>query len=251
VTERLDAVAVGTEAAPPVETTEAPSKVDDVARAVLDRKSKRDAKRTAPTEETREFWETWAEEKTTREPAAATSDATDADADAGDDAGEADTEARPSRSKSSDKSADKARDSKDRGRGSRDSKDRGRGSRTKSDTKVDKPEKKAADKPEKADKEERGSRGKRDTVPNPPAAVDGAQARLFISLGKKHGVSADDLRELLGGALGGDKARIGSVSLRDSHAHVRVPEDLADKIIKGVHGTQHNDHEVTVERARA
>ena len=51
--------------------------------------------------------------------------------------------------------------------------------------------------------------------------------------------------------VGGDKARIGSVSLRDSHAHVRVPEDLVDAIIAGVHGTQHDDHSVTVERARA
>jgi hypothetical protein len=74
---------------------------------------------------------------------------------------------------------------------------------------------------------------------------------LFVSLGKKHGVSADDLRTLLAGPIGGDTARIGSVSLRDSHAHVRVPEELVDAIIAGVHGTQHNDHDVTVERSRA
>jgi hypothetical protein len=86
---------------------------------------------------------------------------------------------------------------------------------------------------------------------SPPPAVEGAQTRLFISLGKKHGVSADDLRALLAGPIGGDKERIGSVSLRDSHAHVRVPEDLVDQIIAGVHGTQHNEHDVTVERARA
>jgi hypothetical protein len=74
---------------------------------------------------------------------------------------------------------------------------------------------------------------------------------LFINLGKKHGVSADDLRTMLAGPVGGDTGRIGSVSLRDSHAHVRVPEDLADKIIKGVHGTTHGDEDVTVERAKA
>jgi hypothetical protein len=72
-----------------------------------------------------------------------------------------------------------------------------------------------------------------------------------VSLGKKHGVSADDLRGLLSGPIGGDKARIGSVSLRDSHAHVRVPEEYVDAIIAGVHGTSHNEHDVTVERARA
>ena len=72
----------------------------------------------------------------------------------------------------------------------------------------------------------------------------------FIAV-QKHGVSADDLRSLLSGPIGGDKARIGSVSLRDSHAHVRVPEEYVDAIIEGVHGTQHNEHDVTVERARA
>ena len=109
--------------------------------------------------------------------------------------------------------------------------------------------------PAKADKAPAG-RGKRETAPPPAAAAptagaDSAQARLFISLGKKHGVSADDLRALLAGPVGGDQARIGSVSLRDSHAHVRVPEDMAEVIIAGVHGTQHNDEAVTVERARA
>jgi len=64
-------------------------------------------------------------------------------------------------------------------------------------------------------------------------------------------VSADDLRTLLAGPIGGDTSRIGSVSLRDSHAHVRVPEDTVEAIIAGVHGTLHNDHNVTVERARA
>jgi hypothetical protein len=136
-------------------------------------------------------------------------------------------------------------ESRSRGRDRGRDKDKGR---ARSDAKPDKAE--------RNDKPERASRGKRDTVepattPPPAIATDGAQARLFISLGKKHGVSADDLRSLLSGPIGGDKARIGSVSLRDSHAHVRVPEEAVDAIIAGVHGTQHNDHDVTVERARA
>jgi hypothetical protein len=35
------------------------------------------------------------------------------------------------------------------------------------------------------------------------------------------------------------------------HAHVRVPEELVDAIIAGVNGTQHNEQDVKVERARA
>ena len=240
------AIAVGTEAAPIVETVETvafaepvPTKVDEVARAVLDRvdhrdrgdrgKSKRD-KKPEPTAETREFWETWAEEKSSRAPEPAAVEAAPA-AEASEASGE--------------------RRGRDRGRG-RD-RDAGRG---RSDTKPDKaPDK--VEKVERTDKPERVARGKRDTTveptkaPSPSALADSAQARLFVSLGKKHGVSADDLRGLLSGPIGGDKARIGSVSLRDSHAHVRVPEEYVDAIIAGVHGTQHNEHDVTVERARA
>ena len=106
----------------------------------------------------------------------------------------------------------------------------------------------ASDKHERGDKKEE-PRTKRDATVTAPA--DGSQARLFVSLGKKHGVSADDLRALLAGPIGGDTSRIGSVSLRDSHAHVRVPEELVETIISGVHGTSHGEHSVTVERSRA
>ncbi len=100
---------------------------------------------------------------------------------------------------------------------------------------------------------EDAERAKKDVPAPAPAAAVGCrrfQARLFVNLGKKHGVSADDLRTLLAGPLGGDTARIGAVSLRDSHAHVRVPEDLVETIISGVHGTTHAEQQVTVERAR-
>ncbi len=225
---RTEEAAPVAEAATPTETT----KVDDVAARALERADRSGEKKPASkkkevTSETREFWETWAEEKSTRpaaEPAAATegtepaAEATTTEAAEGDE--------RPRR---------------ERGGRGRDRGGRGEKRREKSDV---------------LDKEKTG-RTKRDTtVSAPPAAAavavaDGAQARLFISLGKKHGVSADDLRALLAGPIGGDTARIGSVSLRDSHAHVRVPEETVEPIIAALHGTQHNEHEVTVERARA
>jgi hypothetical protein len=216
---------VGTEAAPQVDVeVETATKVDDVARAALeraDRGGKRDKKKSEPTAETREFWETWAEEKSTRpapEPKA--------EAPAAEESSE-----RPARGRDRG-GRDKERGGRDRDKGSRSEK------RSREDTKLDKPE--------------RGTRSKRDTEQTPAAAPSAdSQARLFVSLGKKHGVSADDLRELLAGPIGGDKTRIGSVSLRDSHAHVRVPEDLVDDIIAGVNGKKHDDHEVTVERSRA
>jgi hypothetical protein len=213
------------------------TKVDDVAKAALERGPKsRDKKRSEPTEATREFWETWADNKSTKPEvaakpvaAAATEEVVADEEDAG--------EERKGRS----------RGGRGRGRG---------GAKAKAD---EKPATKAAaakeaakeskDSKAEAKKDEAPSRTKRDTVVTP--AGDGTQARLFVSLGKKHGVSADDLRSLLAGPIGGDTARIGSVSLRDSHAHVRVPEELVDAIISGVHGTQHKDQDVTVERSRA
>ena len=38
---------------------------------------------------------------------------------------------------------------------------------------------------------------------------------------------------------------------RDSHAYVRVPADLVDRIVDSVNGTTHGDVELKIERARA
>jgi hypothetical protein len=211
-----------------------------------------------PTEETREFWETWAESKTTREPEAKTEEARPAREERGgrggreERGGRGGREERGARSSREERApkraaaeetteaveeaapADEARTERKSSRGGRD-RDRGRGKKD-----DDKRASKKDDAPAKASSKSAA-----------PAAAAGDQARLFINLGKKHGVSADDLRTLLAGPVGGDTSRIGSVSLRDSHAHVRVPEDLADAIIEGVHGTTHSDETVTVERARA
>ena len=195
--------------------------VDEVAKHSLERAEradrgergkKRDKSRTEPTAETREFWETWAETKSTQ-PAAAPA-------------------AAPAAEPAAEEDRPRER-TRDRDRGGRDKdRDRGRGKREHKDG-------------------DRDTKPKREAEARPAPAADGAQARLFVSLGKKHGVSADDLRTLLAGPIGGDTARIGSVSLRDSHAHVRVPEEHVEAIIAGVHGTQHGEHAVTVERSRS
>ena len=227
---RTEEAPAAVEAAPAVE----PTKVDDVAARALeraDRGSDKKGKKKEVTAETREFWETWAEEKSTRVAEAPAEAAAEAPAETTEAAATEGGEERPRRDR-------------DRGRG----RDRDRGGRGE----------KRREKAEVLDRDKSERRTKRDTaVSAPPVAGSSAgastdaQARLFVSLGKKHGVSADDLRTLLAGPLGGDTARIGSVSLRDSHAHVRVPEDTVDAIVAAINGTQHNEHEVTVERARA
>ncbi len=114
------------------------------------------------------------------------------------------------------------------------------------------------DRPARTERDDRPARTERDRDDRPARAATAEVAadpstltRLFVSLGKRDGVTADDLRAILGRELGDDVKRIGSVALRDSHCHVRVPEDLAERIIVSVHGTSHNGTEVRVERARA
>ena len=88
-------------------------------------------------------------------------------------------------------------------------------------------------------------------TPAAAASIDPAsQVRLHVNLGKKHGVIADDIRRLLGEDLGGDASSIGSVAMRDTYCHVRVPSNLAQPIIDAMTGKAHGDVTVKVELAR-
>jgi hypothetical protein len=110
------------------------------------------------------------------------------------------------------------------------------------------------------DREDRPARSRRDTtrdaddrparVESKPAADLGSQVRLYVSLGKEAGVTADDVRALLGKELGDDGARIGSVAMRATHCYVRVPEDLVERIVEAVNGTSHDGQEIKVELAK-
>lgn len=230
------------EVAVPAPATETqPTRVEDVARAAIERADRprdRDRKRgdkgdkKAPaTESNQEFWETWAADKATRAP-----EPKSVAAPAAAPVSESDDDAPAAEASSDEVPAKRERGGRDRGRSSE------RGDKKRSERGGD--EKRASSKRE--DKPAAAA-----AAPAPAAAADGSQAKLFVSLGKKHGVSADDIRAMLAKPVGGDKARIGSVSLRDSHAHVRVGEGDVDVIIAALHGTQHNDHDITVERARA
>ncbi len=173
------------------------------------------SKNGAAAAETRDFWETWADEKSTREPAPA-----------------------PTREPRAEARRDDADD------GPREGARRGRGRDRKRDEEP------------REGRRERGRTGERKDEPAPaPAApaiaVDPAQqVRLHVNLGKKHGVSADDIRRLLGADLGDDAAAIGSVAMRDTYCHVRVPSPLAQPIIDAMTGKEHGDVTVKVELAR-
>ena len=79
---------------------------------------------------------------------------------------------------------------------------------------------------------------------------DDLTARLYVNIGKREEATADDIRELISRDLGDDAARIGSVALRNTHAYVRVPEDLVNRVIDSVSGTSYKEREVVIERAK-
>ena len=75
-------------------------------------------------------------------------------------------------------------------------------------------------------------------------------ARLYVNIGKREEATADDIRELLCRDLGEDAARVGAIALRNTHAYVRVPEDLVDRVIEAARGKSYKERELVVERAR-
>lgn len=79
----------------------------------------------------------------------------------------------------------------------------------------------------------------------------GASTRLYVNLGKRENITAAGVRDLLGQGMSAAEAdRIGPVALRNTHCYVRVPDDIADKIIETSAGKLYEDREVKVERAR-
>jgi hypothetical protein len=163
----------------------------------------------------REFWETWAEEKSTRPVAE-----------------EKPAPARDDRPRRDDRPARGARDDRPAAAPARE--ERPRRERSRRDTTRDSSEDAAPARVES-----------KAVVADP-----GSQARLYVSLGKEAGVTADDVRALLGKDLGDDASRIGSVAMRATHCYVRVPEDLVERIVEAVSGTSHDGVEIKVELAK-
>jgi hypothetical protein len=79
----------------------------------------------------------------------------------------------------------------------------------------------------------------------------GDSARLYVNVGKREGLTASDVRRILGEGVSEDIAgRIGPVALRNTHCYVRVPEDIVDDVITSIAGKMYEGREMVVERAR-
>ena len=74
--------------------------------------------------------------------------------------------------------------------------------------------------------------------------------RLFVSVGRKAGVTPGDLLGAITGESGLKGADIGTISVHEMFSVVEVPTDKARKIIKSVHGAKIRGRKVTVRNDR-
>ena len=94
------------------------------------------------------------------------------------------------------------------------------------------------------------------TASRPPAEASDEQdepglVRLYVNLGKREDITADDLRAAIVEWLDEDPGdNLGRITLRNTHCYVRVDESIADKVIETANGKLYKEREVVVERAR-
>ena len=79
---------------------------------------------------------------------------------------------------------------------------------------------------------------------------EGPTVRLFVSVGRKAGVTPGDLLGAITGESGLKGADIGTISVHEMFSVVEVPTDKARKIIKSVHGAKIRGRMVTVRNDR-
>lgn len=83
------------------------------------------------------------------------------------------------------------------------------------------------------------------------AQPDDGSVRLYVNIGKREKLAADEVRTLLAEGMEGDDAeKIGAISIRNTHCYVRVPEEIVDKLIDASKGKSIGERDVLVERAR-
>lgn len=86
---------------------------------------------------------------------------------------------------------------------------------------------------------------------SPRSEAAGDQQRLYVGIGKEHGVSEKDLVQLVckKAALKADECT--AVDLKDGFSFLSVPKEKAEEVIKKLGGTTHNGRRIKVEVSRA
>ncbi|MCC6747294.1 MAG: DbpA RNA binding domain-containing protein [Deltaproteobacteria bacterium] len=85
----------------------------------------------------------------------------------------------------------------------------------------------------------------------PPEVEDANVVRLFLNLGRRQGVRADELSRFIVSDGQLEAAEIVRVDVRDRYTFVNVVPDAADRVLERVSGKTLNDRTLRVERAKS
>jgi ATP-dependent RNA helicase DeaD len=88
-----------------------------------------------------------------------------------------------------------------------------------------------------------------DTV-TPAAKSEDGGARLFLNIGRKHGVTEPQVREFITKESGVSAGTVCRVDIRDGYSHVSVEQSMAEKVISAVNGKKLGRYAVRIESAR-
>jgi ATP-dependent RNA helicase DeaD len=106
------------------------------------------------------------------------------------------------------------------------------------DREPEKPDRKAKTRDVRAQREDRETRGPKPKFERGPIAKETGMARLFLSLGKTHGILAKDIVGMMYREAGLPDGSLGRITLFPRHTLVDVPEDFADQAIRATRNSK-------------
>ena len=101
------------------------------------------------------------------------------------------------------------------------------------------------DRNDRSDRGDRGDRG--DRRERAPRVEDANKTRFFVNLGQRDGLNPGGLLRVVCDSTGLKSNNVGKIDILASYSFFEADNDLADKIIKEVNGTEYEGHTVSVE----
>jgi ATP-dependent RNA helicase DeaD len=98
---------------------------------------------------------------------------------------------------------------------------------------------------DRGDRDDRGDRG--DRRERAPRKEDANKTRFFVNLGQRDGLNPGGLLRVVCDSTGLQSSNVGKIDILASYSFFEADNDLADKIIKEVNGTEYEGHKVNVE----
>ena len=98
---------------------------------------------------------------------------------------------------------------------------------------------------DRSDRNDRGDRG--DRRERAPRKEDANKTRFFVNLGQRDGLNPGGLLRVVCDSTGLQSSNVGKIDILASYSFFEADNDLADKIIKEVNGTEYEGHTVNVE----